>query len=100
MGSFAIGGFYGLASVSPTDINGLATAIGSSPPVGGINSDLYYGGLLEFMISQHLNLKLEYDMQDAKDLTSTNLNSSTGFEVQQNDVWAILDFYLVRNNNV
>ena len=99
-GSFAIGGFYGLASVSPSDVNGLANAVGSSPPLGGVNSDLYYGGLLEFTTSQHIDLKFEYDFHDAKDLTTTNLNSNTGFEIQENDVWGILDFYLVRNSSV
>jgi hypothetical protein len=100
MGDWSVGGFYGLASVSPGDVNTLSTAVGSSPPLGGISTDNFYGALLEFEVTPRWNLKLEYDWHDAKNNTSTNMGPSTGFEITEENAWGILDFYLVRTKSV
>jgi len=99
MGAYSLAGFYGLGFVNPSDINGLSSALGTTPAVGNMSSDSYYGGSLAFMMGWRWDLKFMYDQHDAKNYTNTSVNPNTGFEIQESNVWGMLDYYLIHTRS-
>src|SRR5690349_4518776 len=91
---FSIFGYYGLAMVSPGDLNTASNGatFTVTPKPSAITSGTAYGGGLTIGLSQKFRIKAAYDI-----LNTTNVTNSQGFTVSQQMVWGDLDYMLVNS---
>lgn len=80
---FKIEGLYGMASVSPKDVNNNFTP--------DLSSDMFYGGGVGFHLGPKFLFEARYEAHEAKNVNS----SGTGPDMVQNEVWGILNYFLV-----
>jgi outer membrane protein W len=96
----SLGGFYGYAPVTPTDINDIAASKSSNPALGKISTAMTYGGFFGVKIGRGWEIKATYETQEAKNLTSTNLNPNAGYDLVENTIWGSLNYYLFHTDGV
>ena len=92
---WSLRGYYGLASISPGDLN----TIEKNGGLPTFSSDTLFGGGLGYMINPKWELVGEFELQSAK-ATTTFVGTTVGMEASQNEIWAILNYFLIHSNNV
>ncbi len=82
-------GYYGLGVVSPSDLNGIQQTFSGTP--SAISASTNYGGGISRMFGHHWELMARFMSLNAKNLAP----NGNGFEVNQNAVYGLLNYYLV-----
>jgi len=99
---WSVFGYYGLGSVNPSDINTLASQAGTTPKLGSVTNNTIYGGGLGYRMTPRIQFIGEFDIQEAKSLTTTSSPSiaNAGFDLSQDEVWAIINYSLIMDKAV
>jgi hypothetical protein len=97
MSRYRISGFYGLMSVSPTDVNNYLSNQATTPKLGALTSGSVLGGELGITLTPRWEVEFAYDQADVKNPTNTTLPpvNNAGIELKQNTVWGGLNFFIV-----
>ena len=94
-------GYYGVAAVNPSDVNGSSAFNSVVPKPGSLSTDSFYGAGVGCFLSPKVDVRLLYELQNSKN--PTNLTSPTvsngGIELFQNELWGQINYYLVRDSH-
>lgn len=97
---WSVGGFYGIGFTNPKDLNDSAGNQITTPKLNNLSSENIYGASLGFLLIPTLQFKLVYEMQSNKNPVTTSspfVASGVGYEMTQNEVWAELNYFLIRS---